>query len=71
MKKEADCWEFKFCLEKANGERLSEKKARELMEVIISWAEENSNQVGGGYSGVNDEDVIDKSPLFPILEEEE
>ena len=50
------------------GERLPEKRARELMEVIISRTEENSYQVGGSYSGVNDEDISDE---FPILEEEE
>lgn len=68
MRKEVDCWKFNFCLERGNGERLPEKKARKLMEIIISWAEENSCQVGGGYSGMNDENIMDE---FPILEKEE
>ena len=44
-----EVWLFNFALEGEALGKIERKKAEELMEVIIEWAENNGCQVGGGY----------------------
>ncbi|WP_408029162.1 hypothetical protein [Tenacibaculum xiamenense] len=46
-----------FCLETEDEISIDEQKAYKLMSLIITWAEENHNQIGGGYHPIKDEDV--------------
>jgi len=44
-----ELWLFNFALESEDGEKLDYAKPYELMDVIISWAESNGCQIGGGF----------------------
>lgn len=44
-----EAWLFKFCIETVSGEKLERAKAEALMEKILSWAEQNECQIGGGF----------------------
>lgn len=43
-------WFFNFGLEAGGGKQIPMEFAEELLDHIVSWAEERNLQIGGGYT---------------------
>ncbi len=50
-------WFFEFGLEKENGEPLERAYAEDLLKFVITWAEENGCQIGGGYRNPKESEI--------------
>jgi hypothetical protein len=63
-------WLFQFALERESGEPITRTTAAELLEHIVTWAEQRDLQVGGGYRRPKAEELT-PGPIFPESEETE
>ncbi|AXG68638.1 hypothetical protein KORDIASMS9_00854 [Kordia sp. SMS9] len=68
---EQEVWNFGFSLHHDSDDgTLKRSVPSELLEMIISWAEEHNCLVGGGFRAFTDEEKNDMSPMYEIPEEE-
>ena len=55
----SDVWMFRFVLEREDGRPMSSSVPEQLLEMIVSWAEEQGYQIGGGYGMPKESDWED------------
>jgi len=67
-KKELNEWKFDFGLYAAKaGQLIPNSQCKELLDLIIDWAEKNKLSIGGGYREFPAERTVDKASLLDAI----
>ncbi|HUG91441.1 MAG TPA: hypothetical protein VML55_11435 [Planctomycetaceae bacterium] len=56
-------WLFNIALESQSGEPVAAELAEQLLDEIVSWAEDHQLQIGGGYRPPRSEELA-AGPIF-------